>query len=98
MFYLELEYADGYNGYLRDLRDFVSCSVKEKNQPIRSVDNLNMDFSRLENLISANNAVIQQIHLWRTPLPGTAFDAFGKNLDANIKAKIKDVAFKSGGE
>ncbi len=98
MFYLELEYADEYNGYLRDLRDFVSCSLKEKHQPLRSIDNLNIDFSRLEALINANKDVIRQIHLWKTPLPGTDFDEFGNTLDPDIKGNIKELVFKSGGE
>ncbi len=97
MFYLELEYLDTHNGYLRDLRDFVSCSVKKK-QPIRSIDNLTLDFSALETLINANQAVIRSIHLWRTPLPGTSFDGFGNNLDADAKKKVREITFKSGGE
>jgi CRISPR-associated protein Csh2 len=98
MLYVELEYEDRHNGYLRDLRDFIACSVKDKNEPVRSADSLNIDFSGLETLINQNKNIIKQIHLWKTPLPNTGFGGFGTKLDSGLNGKIKELIFTSGGE
>jgi len=90
MFYLELEYQDNYNGYLRDLRDFIDCSAKSNS--IRSVNDLTLDFSKLTTLINENIDVIKNIHLWQTPLQQTDFDTFSSLLNDNAKSKIKDIS------
>ena len=90
MFYLELEYQDNYNGYLRDLRDFIDCSAKSNS--IRSVNDLTLDFSKMATLIQENLNVIKNIHLWQTPLQQTDFDTFRTLLNDNAKSKIKDIS------
>ncbi len=79
MLYLELEYDEKYNGYLRDLRDFLKCTY-DHNEPIRSIDNLKIDVSELTKLINNNKKIVEQIHLWKTPLSETAFDKFTNDL------------------
>ncbi|MEE4358324.1 MAG: type I CRISPR-associated protein Cas7 [Desulfococcaceae bacterium] len=93
MMYLELEYDEKYNGYLRDLRDFITCHSERRT--IRSIKDLKLDFSKFETLIKENIENIKHIHLWKTPLPGTDFEKFGAESDDTVKAKIKPVSLKS---
>lgn len=53
--YLEIIYNDGYhNGYFGDLRNYVEAKPKEgiQDKQVRSIKDLNLDFTKLENLIS----------------------------------------------
>jgi CRISPR-associated protein Csh2 len=53
--YLEIVYNDGYhNGYFGDLRDYVDCTAKEEFKKVRKYNDLNVDFSQLEKIISEN--------------------------------------------
>jgi len=79
MLYLELEYVDQYNGYLKDLRNFVTCIPNSK--PIRSAANLKVDFSELCTLIKKNLKVIKTIHLWKPPFLQKSYDQFKDSLD-----------------
>jgi len=86
MLYLELEYVDEYNGYLRDLRNFVTCTTNTK--PIRSAANLKLDFSELSTLIKENLEVIKAIHLWKTPLLQKGYAQFKDSLDTFFPAEF----------
>lgn len=64
--YLEIVYNDGYhNGHFGDLRDFVDCKPKEgldSFKKVRKYNDLDVDFSRLEKLISDNKGdVIKEV-------------------------------------
>ncbi len=56
--YLEIVYNDGYNnGHFGDLRDYVDCNPQsgvDDFKKVRKYNDLNVDFSRLEKLISEN--------------------------------------------
>jgi len=101
MLYLELEYVDEYNCYLRDLRNFVKCTPDSK--PIRSAANLTLDFSELSTLIKENLEVIKAIHLWKTPLLQKGYDQSKDLPDTFFPAefypsetdnKLKKLSFK----
>ena len=91
VFYLELEYVENFNGYLRDLRDFIVCKPKSQNANIRSMNDLEISLDQLKDIINANNANIKQIHIWKTPLSENVFNNFKDTLNENIKSKVKDV-------
>lgn len=56
--YLEIVYNDGYNnGHFGDLRDYVDCTPQngvDDFKKVRKYNDLNVDFSHLEKLISEN--------------------------------------------
>lgn len=58
--YLEIVYNDDYhNGYFGDLRDYVSCLPKEGSfKKVRKYSDLNVDFSKLEELIAENKGTV----------------------------------------
>jgi len=64
--YMELEYNENYNGYLRDLRDFIDFKTIKK--PIRSFKDIELGFDRLNSLLMQNKDKIKKIHVWETPL------------------------------
>jgi len=64
--YLEIIYNDGYhNGHFGDLRDYIKCTPKEgldSFKKVRKYNDLNVNFSRLEELISENKGeVIKEV-------------------------------------
>lgn len=63
--YLEIIYKDGYhNGHFGDLRDYIDCTAKNDFKKVRKYNDLNVDFSRLEKLISENKGeVIKEVKL-----------------------------------
>ncbi len=64
--FLQIEYKDEYDGYLRDLRDFVDFNpIKE---PVRSFGDVSLNFDRLKTLIEQNKDKIKSIYIWETPL------------------------------
>jgi CRISPR-associated protein Csh2 len=91
VFYLELEYIKDFNGYLRDLRDFINCKPKSQNANIRSMNDLEISLDQLKNIIYANNANIKRIHIWKTPVSENIFNEFKNNLKEDVKSKVKDV-------
>ncbi len=68
LFYLEIVYKPEFDGYLGDLRRFVKVTYDEK-RPIRSIDDLNIDFSNLAAVISEmrNKNYIEQVIVWQHP-------------------------------
>ena len=91
VFYLELEYVEAFNGYLRDLRDFVDCKPKSHNANIRSMNDLEISLDRLKDIINANNANIKQIHIWKTPVSENIFKNFKGSLDKEAQSKVTEV-------
>jgi len=55
--YLEIKYNDGYhNGYFGDLRNYIVAKTKEgiQDKQVRGINDLDLDFSKLENLVNEN--------------------------------------------
>jgi len=66
--YLEIIYNDGYhNGHFGDLRDYVDCKPQkgvDDFKKVRKYKDLDVDFSRLENLIQENKGeVIKEVNV-----------------------------------
>jgi len=66
--YLEIVYNEGYhNGHFGDLRDYVECKPKngvDEFKKVRKYNDLNVDFSKLEELIQNNKGeVIKDVKL-----------------------------------
>ncbi len=60
--YLEIIYNEDYNnGHFGDLRDYIDCTAKEEFKKVRAYKDLNVDFSRLEKLISENKGAEKAI-------------------------------------
>lgn len=91
VFYLELEYLDDFNGYLRDLRDFVDCKPKSHNANIRSMNDLKISLDRLKDIINANNANIKRIHIWKTPVSENVFNEFKNDLNEDVSSRVREV-------
>ncbi|MCK4664838.1 MAG: type I CRISPR-associated protein Cas7 [Bacteroidales bacterium] len=94
IFYLEIEYNENYNCYLRDLRDFIKCEKKDSSKTIRSLNDLEIDLSDLSQLIKNNQPKIKQIHIWKTPLSETDFDVFEKSINDGVKKKFEICSIK----
>lgn len=60
--YVEIIYNDGYhNGHFGDLRDYITCTPKdgiESFKKVRKYDHLNVDFSKLKQLIDENTGTV----------------------------------------
>ena len=69
LLYLEVEYADDFDGYLGDLRRFVDVSLK-KEYAIRSMNDLDLDFTRLSSVIDSYKAkgYVKAVRIWRSPM------------------------------
>ena len=91
VFYLELEYLENFNGYLRDLRDFIDCKAKPQNANIRSMNDLEISLDQLKDIINANNANIKQIHIWKTPVSENVFNKFKGSLDEDAQHKVTEI-------
>ena len=72
LLYLEVIYKPEFDGYLGDLRRFIKVTwpgkEKEDNThiPIRSFDNLSLDFTGLQAI--ANSDYVEQIIIWMNPI------------------------------
>lgn len=76
--YLEIIYQEGYhNGYFGDLRNYIDCQPTENVddfKKVRSYDDLNINFSRLEKLISENKDNVIRDVITKTA-QGVSFNA-----------------------
>lgn len=65
LLYLEVEYAEGYDGYLGDLRRFIEVQHKEEN--IRRQEDVTIDFSKLKEAIAQfkKKDYIKDVYLWK---------------------------------
>lgn len=90
LLYLEVMYKPEFDGYLGDLRRFIKVTWpgKEKedkaNIPIRNLDNLSIDFTGLQAIVSNNNKYIEQIIIWMNPIIKGNLEGFLKNVN-NLK-------------
>lgn len=69
LFYLEIQYAPDFDGYLGDIRRFVQVNYDES-KPIRSLRDLDLSFSTLENVIQEmkNRGYINKVIGWHHPI------------------------------
>ena len=67
LIYFEIVYKPDFDGYLGDLRRFIDINHKE--DAIRSIDDVTMDFSRLTETISAmkEKGYIEKVLGWKHP-------------------------------
>jgi CRISPR-associated protein Csh2 len=85
LLYLEVMYKPEFDGYLGDLRRFikVTWAGKEKEDnihiPIRSFDNLSLDFTGLQAI--ANSDYVKQIIIWMNPIIKDNLEGFLKNVN-----------------
>lgn len=70
--YLEIVYNDDFDGYLGDLRRFIDVEYDEK-KPIRNMNDLQIDFSRLETVINEMKArnYVKEVIAWKEPFVNT---------------------------
>lgn len=68
MLYLEILYNPGFDGYLGDWRRFIKTSYEES-KPIRSIDDITVDFSELTNVIKNLQAkgYVDRVVGWKHP-------------------------------
>jgi len=59
--YFEIQYKEGYNGYLRDLRNWVNC--ESQTEHVRSLDDLSLTFDDLIEQVNKNKAVIEKVYI-----------------------------------
>ncbi|MBN2009045.1 type I-B CRISPR-associated protein Cas7/Csh2 [candidate division KSB1 bacterium] len=64
--FLQVEYTENYNGYLRDLRDFIDIELKT--DTVRNFQDIQLNLDKLTALIKQNKNIIKNIYLWETPL------------------------------
>ena len=67
LLYLEVTYADDFDGYLGDLRRFVNVKYK-KEENFRSQEDLVLDFSPLNQAAQDTKKYIKKIAVWKSPL------------------------------
>ena len=64
LLYVEIKYKESFDGYIGDLRRFLSI---EKNNPIRHISDLKVDFTLLTNVINSLKDQIEQVTIWQNP-------------------------------
>lgn len=81
LFYLEIQYAPDFDGFLGDIRRFVQVNYDES-KPIRSLRDLDLSFSSLENVIQdmKNRGYINKVIGWHHPI-GDYRDKFQMAFD-----------------
>lgn len=69
LLYLEVEYAEDFDGFLGDLRRYLDITLHKK-YAIRSGSDLTVDFSRLSDAIDdlKKRGYVTAVRLWRSPL------------------------------
>lgn len=67
LLYLEVTYADDFDGYLGDLRRFVNVKYKKEGN-FRSQEDLVLDFSPLNQAAQDMKKYIKKIAVWKSPL------------------------------
>lgn len=69
LLYLEVEYAEEFDGFLGDLRRYLDVTL-HKDYAIRSSDDLTVDFARLSEVISQwkQQGYIKAVRAWKSPL------------------------------
>jgi CRISPR-associated protein Csh2 len=81
LFYLEIQYTPEFDGFIGDIRKYVSVSYDE-NKPIRSLGDLNLSFDVLQNVIQElkNRGYIRKVVGWHHPI-GNYRQAFQFEFD-----------------
>ncbi len=74
LLYLQLEYKPAYNGFLRDLRDFVQVQYTPE-KAIRAFSDMEVNFTSLKKLIQENLDKIAHIYFWESTLTEQKFAA-----------------------
>jgi CRISPR-associated protein Csh2 len=70
LFYFEVVYKPEFDGYLGDLRRFIKTTYDEKNRPIRSLNDLKVDFGGLSNVIDLlkSRGYVKNVIGWLNPI------------------------------
>ncbi|AEE90319.1 conserved protein of unknown function [Tepidanaerobacter acetatoxydans Re1] len=90
IFYLEILYAPEFDGYLGDLRRFLN--VEYATYAIRSLDDIKVDFSRLNDAINnvKNKGYIDKVIGWVNPfIPNESFMNLPEFENIDLLAPIK---------
>jgi len=65
--FMQVEYKEDYQGYLRDLRDFIDVRFQPE-KAIRRFTDLDLNLVRLKKVITRNADIIKKLYIWKTPL------------------------------
>ena len=76
--YCEIQYKEGFNGYLGDLRNHIDFAPNCEEQKIRHFKDINLDFSRLIERINSHKSIIEKVYL-------------GKNESCNFNETILQI-------
>lgn len=84
LFYLEIQYAPEFDGFIGDLRKYVNVSY-DLDKPIRSLADLNLSFDALQGVIQEmrDRGYISRVIGWHHPL-GNYRDVFHVEVDESV--------------
>ncbi|WP_321330375.1 type I CRISPR-associated protein Cas7 [uncultured Ilyobacter sp.] len=89
--YLEIEYKEGFHGFLGDLRNLLEVNF-EIGKPIRNYNDIEVRAEKLVDKLVQFENIIQKIHLWENPIKEyRIFDMLRTN--EKLKNKIKPLFF-----
>ncbi|MHC6178851.1 CRISPR-associated protein [Clostridium sp. JNZ X4-2] len=94
LFYFEVVYKPEFDGYLGDLRRFIKTTYDEKNRPIRSLNDLKVDFGGLSNVIDLlkSRGYVENVVGWINPIADKSnFINVPKFEDVDLLSPIKNV-------
>jgi CRISPR-associated protein Csh2 len=94
LFYFEVVYKPEFDGYLGDLRRFINTTYDEKNRPIRSLNDLKVDFGGLSNVIDLlkRRGYVENVVGWINPIADKSnFINVPKFEDVDLLSPIKNV-------
>lgn len=94
LFYFEVVYKPEFDGYLGDLRRFIKTTYDEKNRPIRSLNDLKVDFGGLSNVIDLlkSRGYVENVVGWINPIADKSnFINIPKFEDIDLLSPIKNV-------
>lgn len=69
LLYLEVEYDEGFDGYLGDLRRFMSVDLQKQNA-IRQINEISLDFAALTQAVNElkSKGYVKDVYLWKSSL------------------------------
>ncbi|KIR01273.1 CRISPR-associated protein, Csh2 family [Lachnospiraceae bacterium TWA4] len=88
LLYLEVEYDEKFDGYLGDLRRYLTIDLK-KQDAFRTINDLEIDFSNLSQAIDCyrEKGYIKQVKIWENPFL-KAFKQLPEGINVDLLAPI----------